>query len=56
MDKWQETFKHVIKIVADKKLCLMEVGARYDLSDVKKAIDILETSHTNKGKVFLISN
>ena len=55
-DKWQETFNHLIRLVADKKLRLMMVNSRYDLSDVKKAIDVVESSKITKGKVFLTSN
>lgn len=55
-DKWQETFNHLIRLVADKKLHLMMVDSKYDLSDVKKAIDVVESSKITKGKVFLTSN
>lgn len=55
-EKWQETFKHLIKLVADKKLRLMMVDSKYDLSDVKKAVDAVESSKITKGKVFLTSN
>jgi NADPH:quinone reductase-like Zn-dependent oxidoreductase len=55
-DKWQETFNHLIRLVADKKLRLMMVDSKYDLSDVKKAIDVVESSKITKGKVFLTSN
>lgn len=55
-DKWQETFNDLIRLVADKKLRLMMVDSRYDLSDVKKAIDVVEFSKITKGKVFLTSN
>ncbi len=54
-DKWQETFNHLIRLVADKKLRLMMVDSQYDLSDVKKAIDVVESSKITKGKVFLTS-
>lgn len=54
-EKWQETFQHVIRLVADKKLRLMTVDSQYDLSDVKKAIDAVESSKITKGKVFLTS-
>ncbi|WP_374226275.1 zinc-dependent alcohol dehydrogenase family protein [Bacillus sp. sid0103] len=55
-DKWQETFNHLIRLIADKKLRLMMVDSKYDLSDVKKAIDVVEFSKITKGKVFLTSN
>ncbi|WP_139187804.1 zinc-dependent alcohol dehydrogenase family protein [Bacillus tuaregi] len=54
-DKWQETFSHLIRLVADKKLRLMMVDSQYGLSDVKKAIDVVESSKITKGKVFLTS-
>lgn len=54
-DKWQETFNHLIRLVADKKLRFMMVDSQYDLSDVKKAIDVVESSKITKGKVFLTS-
>ncbi|MBB6513478.1 NADPH:quinone reductase-like Zn-dependent oxidoreductase [Gracilibacillus halotolerans] len=55
-NKWQETFNHITRLVVDKKLRLMTVDSKYDLSDVRKAIDVVETSKLNKGKVFLTSN
>ncbi|KAA9027765.1 zinc-dependent alcohol dehydrogenase family protein [Niallia endozanthoxylica] len=54
-DKWQETFNYLIRLVSDKKLRLMKVDSRYDLSDVKKAIDVVESSKITEGKVFLTS-
>lgn len=53
--KWQETFSDLIRLVADKKLRLMMVDSQYDLADVKKAIDVIESSKITKGKVFLTS-
>ncbi|WP_042144308.1 zinc-dependent alcohol dehydrogenase family protein [Paucisalibacillus sp. EB02] len=55
-DKWKETFNHLIRLVANKNLRLMMVDSKYDLSDVNKAIDIMESSKITKGKVFLTSN
>jgi NADPH:quinone reductase-like Zn-dependent oxidoreductase len=54
-DKWQETFYYLIRLVADKKLRLMMVDSQYDLSNVKKAVDVVESSNRAKGKVFLTS-
>ena len=54
-DKWQETFNYLIRLVADKKLRLMMVDSQYDLSNVKKAVDVVESSNRAKGKVFLTS-
>lgn len=55
VEKWQETFNHLIRLIDDKKLRLMMVDSSYDLSDVKKAIDAVESSKKTIGKVFLTS-
>ena len=55
-DKWQETFNHLIRLIDDKRFRLMMVDSRYDLLDVKKAINVVESSKITKGKVFLTSN
>ncbi|MFO1443007.1 zinc-dependent alcohol dehydrogenase family protein [Bacillus sp. Bva_UNVM-123] len=52
--KWQEMFNHLIQLIDNKKLRLMRVDSKYDLSEVKKAIDAVEFNKT-KGKVFLTS-
>lgn len=52
-DKWQGTFHHLIRLVADEKLRMMMVDSKYGLSDVHKAIDAVESSKVTKGKVFL---
>lgn len=54
-DKWQETFNHLINLISDKKLRLMTVDSQYDLLDVKRAIEVVESSKMTKGKVFLTS-
>lgn len=54
-DKWQETFNRLMNLINDKKLRLMMVDSKYDLSNVKKAIDVAESSRETKGKVFLTS-
>lgn len=54
-DRWQETFNNVIRLVADKKLRLKMVDSQYDLSNVKKAVEVVESSNSAKGKVFLTS-
>ena len=53
--KWHETFNQLIRHIDSKKLRLMMVNSKYDLSDVKKAIDAVEYSNKTKGKVFLTS-
>jgi NADPH:quinone reductase-like Zn-dependent oxidoreductase len=54
-DKWQEIFNQLITLLNDKKLSLMMVDSKYDLSDIKKAVDVVESPKTTKGKVLLTS-
>lgn len=54
-DKWQNTFNHLLTLIDDKKLSLMMVDSQYDLSNVKKAVEEVETLKETKGKVFLTS-
>lgn len=54
-DKWQETFNHLINLISEKKMCLMTVDSQYDLLNVKRAIEVVESSKMTKGKVFLTS-
>ncbi|MFJ5761200.1 zinc-dependent alcohol dehydrogenase family protein [Neobacillus sp. NPDC093182] len=53
--KWQETFSGLIRLIDEKKLRLMMVNSQYDLSNVKIAIDAVESHKITKGKVFLTS-
>jgi len=54
--KWQETFQHLIMLIIEKKLQLMKVDTSYDLMDIKKAVDVVESpSKRNKGKIFITS-
>ncbi|QPQ36766.1 MULTISPECIES: zinc-dependent alcohol dehydrogenase family protein [unclassified Lysinibacillus] len=53
--KWQETFNHLIKLIDEKKLRLMTVDSTYDLSELNKAIDAVESSKKANGKIFLTS-
>lgn len=55
VDKWQETFHRLIRLIDDKKLRFMTVDSKYDLIDVIKAIDVVESFKKTKGKVFLTS-
>jgi NADPH:quinone reductase-like Zn-dependent oxidoreductase len=50
---WQESFKNLISLFADKKLKLMEPQATFELTEVNKAIRFVESQLKNKGKVFL---
>ena len=45
----EETFNHVIRLVGDEKIRLMMADAKYDLSDVKRAIEVVGSSKTTKG-------
>jgi len=54
-EKWQEIFNQLITLINDKRLSLMMVDSQYDLLNVKKAVDVVESSKTSKGKVFLTS-
>lgn len=54
-DKWQETFDYLKRLIEDKKLRLMMKASQYDLSNIKKAVDAVESSKSGKGKVFLTS-
>ena len=55
VNKWQETFNRLIRLIDEQKLSLTMVDSKYDLSDVKKAIDVVESSKITKGKIFLTS-
>ncbi|GGE61634.1 NADPH2:quinone reductase [Priestia taiwanensis] len=55
IDTWHKTFKHIINLIEDKKLHLMSVNSMYDLIDVIKAVDVVESVNKTKGKVFLTS-
>ncbi|HDR7610606.1 TPA: zinc-dependent alcohol dehydrogenase family protein [Bacillus mycoides] len=54
--KWQETFRHLIRLVEDKQLRFMTVHSTYDLADVKSAVDVVQSAEKTKGKVFLTSD
>jgi len=53
--KWQKIFDDLIQLIDDKKLRIMEVDSMFDLSDIKKAVEVVESSRLTKGKVFLTS-
>lgn len=52
-EKWQQFMQHLINLVHNRSLTMMNVNAYFPLLDIHKAIDAVESSHTNKGKVFL---
>ncbi|RKP53125.1 alcohol dehydrogenase [Cohnella endophytica] len=53
--KWQEIFNHLITLINDNRLSLMMAHSQYDLFNVKKAVEVVESSKKTKGKVFLTS-
>ncbi|QUG42371.1 zinc-dependent alcohol dehydrogenase family protein [Psychrobacillus sp. INOP01] len=55
VDKWQETFRSLIRLIDEQKLGLMRVDSKYDLLNIQAAIDDVESSKENKGKVLLTS-
>jgi NADPH:quinone reductase-like Zn-dependent oxidoreductase len=54
-NKWHETFSRLIRLLDEKKLHFKKVDSMYDLLDIKTAIDVVESSNKNNGKVFLTS-
>ncbi|WP_096439138.1 zinc-dependent alcohol dehydrogenase family protein [Alteribacter populi] len=54
IDKWQKTFNHLITLINDKQLRLMEIDSKFDLLNVREAVNVVEIKKT-KGKVFLTS-
>ncbi|PEK03108.1 hypothetical protein CN690_08830 [Bacillus wiedmannii] len=52
---WQETFRHLIRLVENKQLRFMKVHSTYDLADVKSAVDVVQSAEKTKEKVFLTS-
>lgn len=54
VNKWQITFNRLIKLIVEQKLQLMPVDSKYNLLNIKKAMDVIEFNQT-KGKVFLTS-
>ena len=53
IDKWQETFNHLITLIKSNQLKLMKMDSHYDLLQVKEAVSVVESSKKGKGKVFL---
>ncbi len=54
VERWQVTFRQLIRLVCEQRLQVMPVRAAYELSDVKKAIVASESSGMAKGKVMLL--
>jgi len=55
VERWQDTFHQLIHLVSSGMLKMMAVDSHYDLLEIQKAIKIVESSKTTKGKVFLTS-
>ncbi|MCY9663078.1 zinc-dependent alcohol dehydrogenase family protein [Paenibacillus chondroitinus] len=55
IETWKETFNRLITLLDEKKLKLMVEGSHYDLSNVKEAVSVIESSIHGSGKVFLTS-
>lgn len=55
VEKWQDTFHQLINLVNSGMLKMMAVDSHYDLLDIQKAIKVVESFKTTKGKVFLTS-
>lgn len=54
-EKWHKTFNHLIRLIDEQKIRLMMVDSKYDLVNIKMAVDVVESSKETKGKVFLTS-
>lgn len=54
INKWQATFNRLIRLIDEQKLRLMIVDSKYDLLNIKTAVNAVESKET-KGKVFLTS-
>lgn len=52
-EKWQQCMQYLINLVHNGSLTLMNVNTYFPLLDIYKAIDTVESSNTNIGKVFL---
>ncbi|WP_083496796.1 zinc-dependent alcohol dehydrogenase family protein [Brevibacillus choshinensis] len=53
---WQETFRHLISMVVDGKLRLIEPKACYSLREVHEAVRVAASSGGRDGKVFLVNS
>ncbi|MGO4889275.1 zinc-dependent alcohol dehydrogenase family protein [Anaerobacillus sp. MEB173] len=50
---WQETFKHILSLINERKLSLMPINSTYNLMNIKEALKVVELSQKTNGKVFL---
>jgi len=53
--KWHDVFHHLFALVDHNKLRLMDVQAKFELTEFISAIDAVETAEGVKGKVLLMS-
>ncbi|QDP99382.1 zinc-dependent alcohol dehydrogenase family protein [Lysinibacillus fusiformis] len=54
-EQWQDTFQQLITLVHEQKLMMMKMDSQYDLLNIHKAIEAIESSNKTKGKIFLTS-
>ncbi|MEX1028463.1 MAG: zinc-dependent alcohol dehydrogenase family protein [Paenibacillaceae bacterium] len=52
-EEWESVFEQVVQLVQEKKLSMMKIGAKFELSDVRSAIDAVESGI--QGKVLLVT-
>ncbi len=53
--EWHEIFNHLITLVNDNKLEVLTGSSKFDLKNVKEAVNVASSIDKNKGKVFLTS-
>ncbi|GLC89090.1 zinc-dependent alcohol dehydrogenase family protein [Lysinibacillus piscis] len=52
---WQATFQQLIAVLQTNQLTLMPPAHQYKLTEIKEAVQMVETMRSGKGKVFLTS-
>ncbi|MFB6363339.1 zinc-dependent alcohol dehydrogenase family protein [Paenibacillus elgii] len=52
-EEWEAAFEHVLRLVQEKKLTMMQIGAKFELTDAISAIHTTESGI--HGKVLLLS-
>lgn len=53
-EEWEAAFEQVLRLVQENKLAMTQIGARFELTDVKRAIHAAESGI--RGKVLLLSS
>lgn len=51
---WQNTFQQLISLIEQGQLSFMPAIAKYDLANVKEAVQHVETVKSKMGKIFLV--